>query len=68
MAKKKKYTKAEVSAMLPEKVAEKFEIVDIEFGSSRKVFPKFGEVNFKTISEAKAEQLVKMKFPYLKKK
>lgn len=64
----KKLNKKELDSWLPEKVAERFSVEGVVKGSSKKMYPKFGIVDFKTISLARAEQLVKMEFPYLKKK
>ena len=69
-AKKKYVSLKEANAALPSEVAEKFEITNwSNKRTSTKVFyPKFGEVNFKTISVNRAAQLVKLNFPLLKAK
>lgn len=77
MSEKKEKTLAELredafnkkqASWLPDKTRELFKLQGIDEGSSpRKYYPGFGEINFTKLSIAKAEQLVKMKFPYLVK-
>ena len=59
MAKKKP------KVVLPKELAAKYEIVGNY--SQRCIVPKYGEINFSTIDEAKIERLIKQGFPGLKK-
>lgn len=71
MSDKKKYLSvSEMNKALPANVAERFSIND-KIGnrtSTRSVFAKYGEVDFKTMSLARAEQLVKLQAPFITEK
>jgi len=68
MNEEKYITPAEANKVMPAATQEKYRVTK-EWGnnrtSTRVVFPKFGDVNLKTLSVSKADQLVKMGFPYL---
>lgn len=57
---KSTYSAKDLNSLLPADTKELFQIVKLEKeSSSRIVFHKFGEVDFKTLSIPSAEQLVK---------
>ena len=62
----KHFTDAMLTKLLPEDVQAKYKVVNIGKRSTNSIYmPKFGVVRFTDISIKKAEQLVKLKFPYL---
>ncbi len=67
--KREKAYEAKVGTWLPTETAKLYKIKDVAEGSSsRKVYPKHGEVNFRTMSVARAAQLVKNGFACLEEK
>lgn len=68
--KKAKYlTNSDMTAMLPKATAEKYKVVNLNKRTTGAfVHAKYGAINFKTLSLAKASQLLKLKFPYLEAK
>lgn len=71
MADKAKFLSAsDLNKVLPTAVAERFQInskID-KIASTRSVFAKHGTVDFKTLSLARAEQLVKQQAPWIEEK
>lgn len=68
-AEKKTVNYVNFSNILPKDVKEKYKVVGLTKKTSGRIFiPKFGEINFRTISLKKADSLVKRGFPYLAKK
>ncbi len=66
MSDKRFLTNTDFNKALPAEVSALFKVVGLKKKSSTNIhFTKYGDVNFKTISIAKAKQLVKLKFPYL---
>ncbi len=59
----------DLNKVLPAETAEKFKVEGLETRQSTKVvFPKYGEVDFKTLSIKTAEALIKKGFPFIVKK
>lgn len=70
MAEKAKHnTASDLNKLLPKATAEKYKIVNTGKRSSTTVYyPKFGVIDFKTLSVAKAKHLVKLKAPFIEEK
>jgi hypothetical protein len=59
----------DLNKALPAETAEQFKVVGLETRQSTKVVsPKYGEVDFKTLSIKTAESLIKKGFPFIVKK
>lgn len=64
-----KVTKLDLNKELPAATAEKFEVVGTEKQQSTRIyFPKYGVIDFKTLSVKRAEFLVNAGAPFLKAK
>lgn len=62
-------SKLDLNKELPAETAAEYKISGLEKNQSTKVwFPKYGVVDFKTLSLKKAEHLVKVKAPFISKK
>jgi len=60
-------TSAEFNSILPADTAKIYEVVGLSNRTSTRLMTaKHGEIDFSTLSPARAAQLVSQKFPYLK--
>lgn len=61
-------TSADFNKALPKEVAEKYKVVNVGKRTTLAFYHTvFGKVNFRTMTIHRADQLYKMKFPYLEK-
>lgn len=65
----KHHTATDLNKLLPKETAELYQIVNIGKRSSTAIYhPKYGSVDFKTLSVAKAQNLMKLKAPFIELK